>query len=283
MQPLKPALLAGLLLAALAAPPALAMDPVTTPPPAGDATGGGGPLVGIAGTTAGMTPEQLGYTQAYADAKLQAAAALVPTLAGPDGGAFPLATSGYLTGFAQYHQKTTFWCLPAVVQSMLRFKAGSTWITPSVLSKQTYVAGQWGCSSGSCYESAALPWTNTQLANAGFTFHYVASTATSATQLASWIDLDVAASVFPTYVAVDVSSAHYVWHQSSSARHATQAIGFGSSGSTVRIADPFTSPAYSPFCNVNVWPGYQSSPDNGCIYAATNMSEYYLAALGEWF
>jgi hypothetical protein len=264
------ALTAAVMLGALAGQGAvLAADPTPSITP-----NNGDLVVGISRGTAGMTPEQLGYTQAYVDWKEAQAAALMAAV--HSAGAMSPATTGYLNGYVQYHQKTTSWCLAAVMQTILRFKQGSTWTTPSVLSKQTDIYNQIGTS-----ESAALPWINAKLS--GFQYVAIEPKPVLAT-FTSHIVADVTTFVYPTYVAVNVGNSNYVWYQDGTARHASAALGYSSSGAYVRIGDPFTSPDYSPGCTTGAHnPGYSSTPDIGCVYGAWDMSKYQSAAYAMWW
>ncbi len=235
----------------------------------------GGLLIGITDDTQGMTPEQLGYTQAYVDWKEAQAAALMAAIRSA-GGMSATATSGYLNGYVQYHQKTNYWCLPAVMQTILRFKQGNTWITPSVLGKQTDIYNQIGTS-----ESVALSWINARLSG----FQYLAEDPKSdLPYFTSHVMADVTSFVYPTYVAVEVANTNYVWSQSGPARHASAALGYSSSGAYVRIGDPFTSPDYSPYCATGASnPGYSSAPNYGCVYGPWEMSKYHAAAYAQWW
>ncbi len=181
-------------------------------------------LVGIADDLQGKTPEQLGYTQEYVDWKeAQAAGGQV----GSPGTMAATATSGYLNGYVQYHQKKSSWCLAAMMQTILRFKQGNAWITPSVYSKQSEIYNQIGL-----YESAALPWINARLSG----FQYLAiDPKPSLATFTSHIISDVSTFVYPTYVAAEVTHPDYIWHQAAAARHATAALGYGTSGALVRI------------------------------------------------
>lgn len=246
--------------------------------PSGDPASAGSPAVGITEGTAGMSPEELGYTQADVEAKEAQEAEFLAGLWSSDS-MMPAAASGYLTGWAEYHQKTNSWCLSAVLQSIMKFKIGTTWITPSVYSKQSDIHDEVALS-----EALALPWLNGELASGGVSFTYVAiDPKPSSTTFTSHIMTDVTSWTFPSYVAVDMAHPDYVWHQSSHGRHASAAVGYGTSGALVRISDPFTSPSYSPYCNLDAWPGYSSTPDLGCVYAAWDMSKYYNAAYAMWW
>lgn len=188
------------------------------------------------------------------------------------------AASGYLNGYVQYHQKTDRWCLSAIVQTILRFKLGNAWITPSVLSKQTAIFNQIGE-----YESQALPYLNQQLAPTGFQYTAV-EPKPNLTTFRLNIATDMNTFVVPTYVAVNVGNQNHVWWQYTARRHASAALGFGTSTDFVRIGDPYTSPDYSPGCTLGASnPGYSSTPNYGCVYGAWPMWKYHDAALAQWY
>ena len=271
------ALMAGVLLAVASTGVAYAADPTAPPTPVSQTTGGS--LVGIHPGTDGKTPEQLGYTQAYADSKTQALYAQAPT------GLGPLAVSGSLSGYPQYHQKTTHWCLAAVLQSVLKYKFSNGWIVPSITAKQQTIDGLIIGSDGTEWESNALPWVNGEFASHNSSFRWITEYPTSWSQMALLVEGDVSTYGFPTYVGVDVGSPYYVWHQNNHVHHATAAVGYSSSGAVAQIADPYTSPTWGPaYCNTGVSnPTWSATPDYGCIYSAWDMSKYYSAASTWWY
>ena len=249
--------------------------------PAGQRGGGG-----VVMDAATRTPAQLGYTAADVAAKAEIAARYRPPAGATASSVAPLgyAASGTLAGYIQYHQKQSHWCLAAVLQSILRYKFGPTWVTPSVLARQTEI--DTAISSGYYeYDSLGLAWINGRLAGYGSPFRYVyKGRAQNWNQLSGWIQMDVDLFRFPTYVSVDVSNPNYIWRQNASTNHATAAIGYSSYGSSAQIGDPFTSPSTGPaYCRVGqLNPSYSSTPDLGCVYPAWDMNKYWLASTSSW-
>lgn len=255
-------------------------DPGTAPAVQGIET------IGFVPAADRLAPAQLGYTAADVAAKDAAAAGYAAAALLAASGKTPLGyvPSGSLAGYVQYHQKTSHWCLAAVIQSILRYKFSAGWIQPSVLVKQTEIDA--AISSGAPeIDTLGLAYINTKFGAYGSPFRYVyKGRATSWNQLSGWIQMDVSSKAFPTYVSVNVSSSYYVWRQSSYAIHATAAIGYASYGAVARIGDPFTSPSTGPaYCNTNrTNPSYSSAPDIGCVYGAWDMQKYYLASTTSW-
>lgn len=281
-------LIGGLLAVIVATGSVCAAEPGTGTPgqdgvPATEAAG----AVGVGSAIEGMTPGQLGYTSAIADAKAAAAegyaaAALLASAGLTPGGPYP--RSGSLAGYVQYHQKTTHWCLAAVIQSILRFKFGGGWISTSVYAKQREIDAAIS-SAGVEYSNLGIQYINARLAAYQSGFRYVSmGRAATWNQMSGWVQMDVSLQAFPTYVSVEVSNPNYVWVQASKANHATAAVGYSEYGTLARIGDPFTSPSTGPaYCQVGKFsPAYSTAPDLGCIYPAYDMRKYYLASTSAW-
>ena len=261
---------------------AAAADPPRGPGDPGARSG----AAGIVMDAATRTGAELGYSPGDELAKAQKAEAYRAAASAAAAGVKPLGyvASGSLAGYVQYHQKQSHWCLAAVLQSILRHRFGSTWVTPSVLARQTEI--DTAISSGYYeYDSLGLAWINGRLSSYGSPFRYVyKGRATSWDQLSGWIQMDVDFDGFPTYVSVDVGNPNYAWRQAAHANHATAGVGYSNYGSVARIGDPFTSPSTGPaYCQTNRSnPTYSSTPDTGCIYPAWDMNKYWLASTSSW-
>src|SRR5450759_334343 len=245
----------------------LAADP-TAPGPSAQ-------LVGLVNNVAGKTPEQLGYTAADVAAK-QAAVGRIEVQRASASGMVPMTTT-YLGGYFEYHQKTTSQCLAATVQSILRFKYGTIWVSPSVTSKQQTINSHTGTS-----ESSAISYLNGQITSG---FRYVVWNKSTVTVFKDAILIDIGNSTMPSYTTVDVTSAQYAWHQTRAANHATTVSGYygGSSVTAVDQNDPFTSPNTGQGCTLNVAnPSYSSTPDYGCTYYSFDTVRLYNASEHQW-
>jgi hypothetical protein len=194
-------------------------------------------------------------------------------------GVAPLSATGqnYLSDWTTYHQKTSYYCLPAVAQSMLAWNFGTaTYVGSSVKTSQTNIAQSMGTNSGGTDDYRGLAYVNGQFDRWNSLFTYVPANDTTLAAFETRVADESDVYFEPLYVRVDVTSTYYVWHQTHPALHATAAVGYLSSGAEVDIADPFT--ASSSGCPERIgYPGYSSTPDIGCIYFAYSTSYYYKA------
>ena len=258
------AVLLGVVPAAMAAGPN-ATDPA--PNGTGISEGPGGPT----------TPEALGYTTEYAAQKQQFFNDRLNLMLSST---VLLSTTGSLSGWASVHQKTTYNCLPAVGQSILKYNFGSSWVSPSVAAKQGTAAHEagaittaMGTTTDGTNDGTAFSWINSQFAAAGSLFRYVATNATSLASFENYVMTEINASMQMLYVRVDLTSTHYAWHQTTPAQHATDAVAFSGSGAYTTIDDPFTHLSGST-C---VASPYTSSNDYSCNWSNYSSNEYYLA------
>lgn len=243
------------------------------------------------------TPAQLGYTQAYADAKnaqfakaLQARMSTFASTGGiaPAAGPVPMTgSSNSLAGFTEYHQKTQSWCLPATAQGILAWNFGtSTYVGSGVAASQQAIANFMGNYTDDAWAFAYINGQFNRWGTAirhGSSFKYVpindkASLSSFETRLTAettyWVE--------PLYVRVDVSSKYYAWTQGLQAYHATISIGYEGSGSSADIGDPYTDPQHTSNCQATPghYPGYSSASDVGCIYHGYSSSYYWTAMTG---
>lgn len=237
---------------------------------AGDPASGGTGINDQGGST--FTAVDLGYTDAYAAAKQQAFdqrhSGATPQVA--------VATDGL--AWTQYHQKTTYNCLPAVGQSMLHFAFGG-YASPSVAAVQgtatqapgTITKGM-GTTTDGTNDYTALAWVNGQYQAKGSPWRYVAADDNQYSFQGRMTD-EITILAHALYVRVDLTSPNFPWHQTTAAQHATTAVGYSSGGAAVNIADPF---GYTSSGRCVVSP-YSSSPDVGCIWLNWPTSKYYLA------
>jgi hypothetical protein len=259
-----------------------------------------GPGTGIAPNDGSeeWSPEELGYTTAYAEQKAAAAApdaGLLPTGGGPQGiiplsddpgggGSWP---SSKVLNFTIYHQKTDYYCVPAVGQSIAHWAFGG-YISPTVAAKQDDIAEAMHAVPGEgVYHPDGLVWINQRFANHDSDWRYVEWDSADNATFKSHVKYDVAGYYMPMYVTVQLASGHYAWSQSSAAKHATLATGYTNSGTYVLSADPFAHKRANGTCTAS-WDGGEAN--QGCIWGAANGSyevhEYYLARGGvdpEWY
>lgn len=263
--------------------PVAAHDPQKSGQPAK-----GGPAAGgITQTANGATPEELGYTSEYAAQKQADANRLVPIgkpgTKTPNVSAFGVqdAVSGSLTGWRQYHQYTNYWCLSAMVQSILQFKYGA-WAGPDVATSkaiQKRIYDQIGT-----YEDNAVAFLNNQFGLEGDWFRYVMVATPDVPTFIQHMKYDIGFAKFPMYARAQVANKNYVWYQDNPGYHASAAVGFRSSGALVDISDPFFSPTSRAGCVTGhaTW-GYDPNQLYGCVYAGYSTSKYWLAEAGEWW
>ena len=231
------------------------------------------------------TPEELGYTKAYADAKQFQSQKAMTALASARA-AQVAAASGYtmaLDFYMQYHQKADHQCLAATTQSILAWNFGTaTYVGSSVASSQSVLAANIGTTSAGADDYRTFRYINTQFARWASTFRYVPVNDTSLAQFRDRVQLETDYWYQPLYVRVDVTNPNYVWHQASPALHATVSIGYYFDGTTIAgavIGDPYT--ASTSGCPTRIgYPGYSSTPDYGCIYWAYPLNFYYNAKSG---
>ena len=98
---------------------------------------------GSAETATGIAPDtggDPGYTSQYAREKQ---ALFDSWVASRNLALNPFYTSNSLTNWTSYHQKQSWYCLPAVGQSILKYNFGSAYISPSVGTKQASIARRW--------------------------------------------------------------------------------------------------------------------------------------------
>ena len=239
------------------------------------------------------TPAQLGYTQAYADAKnVHFASALktrMATFASTSGVATALvgpptpiaSSSGSLSTWTEYHQKNQSWCLPTTAQSILAWNFGaSTYVGSSVAASQQTIANAIGNYTD---DAAAFAYINGQFSRWGNGFHYVPINDKSS--LASFETRIVEETSYwhqPLYVRVNVSSPYYAWTQTKVAYHATVSTGYYSSGAYTLIGDPYTDVAHTNYCTASPghYPWWSSTSDYGCIYYQFPSNSYWKAMTG---
>jgi hypothetical protein len=239
------------------------------------------------------TPAQLGYTQSYADTKVAhftnalkvrmtrfaSTSGVAPELVGPP--APMTATSGSLSTWTEYHQKTQSWCLPTTAQSILAWNFGATnYVGSSVAASQQNIANAIGNYTD---DATAFSYINAQFKLRGSGFHYVPVNDKSS--LASFETRIMEETSYwhePLYVRVDVSSPYYAWTQTKQAYHATVSTGYYSSGAQTVIGDPYTDVAHTNSCTARPghYPGYSSTADYGCIYYQFSSTNYWKAMTG---
>jgi hypothetical protein len=243
------------------------------------------------------TPAEMGYSQAYADAKLakfdsamktrmikfSATGGIAPEVASTPGSVMPMDSSSNSIGaFTEYHQKTQSWCLPATAQSVLSWNFGSaTWVPGgNVQQGQQNLVNTIGNYSD---DATVYSYINGQFSSHGSGFRYVAvNDKSSLSGFEGRITTETDLYREPLYVRVDVSSPYYAWTQSKSALHATVSVGYSSYGASTMIGDPYVDAAHTNGCiaNPGVYPGYGSSSNTGCIYNGFSSSNYWQAMSG---
>lgn len=233
------------------------------------------------------SPDDLGYTTSYAEAKEAEAAGgsvIGPSVVDPGGGgSYP--SSDALT-FTIYHQKTAYYCVPAVGQSIAHYAFGG-YTTPTVADNQQDIAEAMGTTTAGTIDSNGLAWLNARFSEHDRTWRYTQYDSGTLTTFTNHVKYDVAGYNMPMYVRVQLASGHYAWTQHTNALHATLATGYSNSGSNVRSADPFAHTKADGTCTSS-WDN--GAANTGCIWGAGNgpyrMSEYFAAESGanpEWF
>jgi hypothetical protein len=240
------------------------------------------------------TPTQLGFTQAYADAKnavfAKALQARMSTFASTDGVASEKATTVVpMTGgtnqigtFTEYHQKTQYWCLPTTAQSILAWNFGTTtYVGSNVANSQQNIANSMGNYTD---DATAFAYINGQFRRWGSAFNYVpVNDKSSLSSFETRITQETDYWGEPLYVRVDVSSPYYAWTQGNRAYHATVSIGYYGYGSSAMIGDPYVDPQHTNGCTPTPgkYPGYSSTTsDYGCVYYGYSSNNYWLAMTG---
>jgi hypothetical protein len=243
------------------------------------------------------TPEELGYTTAYAEEKAAEAApdaGVVPSVRGLEGiiplyddpgggGSWP---SNKVLNFTIYHQKTNVFCVPAVGQSIAHWAFGG-YISPTVGEKQYAIAEAMQVGPTGVVHPNGLIWINNRFINHDSDWRYVEWDSDDNATFTSHVKYDVAGYGLPMYVTVQLASGHYAWTQGTAAKHATLATGYTASGTYVLSADPFAHKRANDTCTAS-WD--QGAANQGCIWGGANgpyeMVEYYLARGGtdpEWY
>jgi hypothetical protein len=242
------------------------------------------------GGSEGASAEELGYTEEYAASK-EAAAAPEESGGGVTTMAPPPPEEGYpssiVLDFKIYHQKTTYYCMPAVGQSIAHHRWGG-FNDPTVADKQATIAGSMGTTTGGTSHTAALNWMNNKFEDRNDNWRYVSYRAGSLAVFTSHGKFDVYYGL-PMYVRVDLHSNNYPWFDSQPTPHATLLTGYTNSGNRALSADPYSTTRADGTCKVSP---YSSSPNQGCIWGGASgpyqMSDYYLAVdtangLSEWY
>jgi hypothetical protein len=289
-------LCAAALLVGLVSSPVLGADPNADGSATASANGTGISVAG--GADSAVAPALV--QQKYAQLQAYVRSGGLPTRAAKSGAASsqaqamaaravisPLyATSRYLSWYPGFHQKTTYYCLVATVQSIAYFDLESQWYyglgTGSILGAQNkiyngyydpdghYNPGIISSAPPGASDAKAIAWMNTQFSRYGYSFYYVAVTPSSQGAFMAEIRFDVS-DYEAAYVRVDLSTPSgtgYMWYQASGPRghilHATLAVGYDDSAGTVRSYDPFTHTTSSG-CSTY----YSSSYDWACNWTIT--------------
>lgn len=238
------------------------------------------------------TPEELGYTQAYADAKnAQFTLALRTRMAtfAATGGIAPESSTvvtpnangtNQIGVVTEYHQKTQAWCLPATAQTILAWNFGTTaYVGSSVATSQQNIANAIGNYTD---DYTTFGWINREFIRWNKVFRYVpANDKASLSAFETRITQETDRWKQPLYVRVNVTSHYYAWWQSKTAYHATINIGYYNYGANAMIGDPYTDPQHTNGCQpVAGYPGYSSTFDYGCIYYNFPSGNYWRAMTG---
>jgi hypothetical protein len=276
----------GVLLALVSSGPAYAADPTQPAPPGPAPVWGTGIDTSRART---WTAEELGYTNEYAASKDAAfqkwAAANAAQVDGSlsDGAAPMLPSAISLSGWVAYHQKYSWWCMDAVLESMLHQSLGG-WNTPSVLSVQTTIANAVGTHPApdpGTDDYTALAWVNGVYSPSGWFYLAVKDTSLSAFQ--NRLMYEVSTLLHALYVRVDLASNKFMWYQApdqygNHPLHATAAQGYSYAGADSRVNDPFTTKNSDGTCNA-AWDS--GSANMACVWGIAGplftTSNYYLS------
>ncbi len=196
-----------------------------------------------------------------------------------------LPSQAYLTWYPGFHQKTSYYCLVATVQSIAYFDLEPMWYrtlgSGSIKGAQdklyygyydpdgTWNPALWvgGAYNSGASDAKAIVWMNNQFSSYSYGWYYAVATPSNFDQFMSYIRFDVALSAEPSYVRVDLSTPRgtgYPWYQAAKGSahplHATLAVGYRDSDEVVRSYDPFTYTNSTGRCNLGSFPG----PDFAC-------------------
>jgi hypothetical protein len=150
--------------------------------------GGGAALAGNpqSGPAGGWLPDPggsgPGTTSTYAAEKAADFAAFVTAMSAQGSSA---ASESYMLYLNEYHQKTTYYCLVAAIQSLLNTYFGG-YVSGGIAAGQNAIASATNTTTGGTYNGPAISYTNQQISRYPRTpsdWLYVSSTTTSATQL----------------------------------------------------------------------------------------------------
>ncbi len=299
-------LVAAFVLATLLPMSALAVDPK-----AGASTFGTGIAAGTTGADNSSVPpaylkEKNSQFKAFVTtgarptprAKQGASARLMDVVLPKSGTGVP--TAAYLPWYPGFHQKTSYYCLVAVVQSIAYFDLEPWWYktlgTGSIKGAQDKLYfgyydpdGTWnpplwvgGAVNSGASDAKAMVWINRQFSKHNVDWYYAAGDPANFDYFMAYIRFDVAMSHEPTYVRVDLSTPRgtgYPWYQAARngvhPEHATLAVGYRDSDGVVRSYDPFTYTNASGRCNLGSFPG----PDWACDW---NMyADHYFTAMDD--
>lgn len=219
------------------------------------------------------TAEQLGYTDAYAQAKIAAFDVSVGLSRLSPGGfqAQSAPVSSSLGAWTTYHQKTNYNCLPAIGQSILHQGFGG-YTFPTVAAMQGTAAQEPGTIAAGMHttvngtnDNNALAYVNSRYQAEGSPWRYLPTNNTVEADFKVRITNEIGSLGHALYVRVDLTSPYYAWHQSNPAQHATAAIAYTSSGTYTSIADPFTH---------SVTGGCSATWDSGAADVSCNWVNY---------
>jgi hypothetical protein len=206
------------------------------------------------------------------------------------------ASSAYLSYFPGFHQKRTYYCLVAMVQSVAYFDLEGQWYeflgTNGTLPAQDKIYNGYTDPDGTnepgiratnpqdlpgSYDTLAIQWINRQFSRYQYGFIYVSVSPSSQTDFLNEIHFDVAGSYEGAYARVDLSktrNAGYMWYQAPGAKgdidHATMAVGYNDSAGTIRSYDPYASPSGST-CTAPSSTGYLW----GCNWTISTARYFY--------
>lgn len=193
----------------------------------------------------------------------------------------------YAVPFAGFHQKTNYYCLVALVQSVAYQDLEYTYVymgTGSVAGAQNKIYPLIGGSgTKGAIDSRALTWINQQFAAYSYGFHYLATLPANAAGFMNMVRWELNVPFEANHVRIDLTSYKYAWGQKANSDgthpvHATAATGYNDSTGKVTSYDPF---AYS--AGEKGGPGstctsssYSSTADWGCNWTILQ-GNYYLA------
>jgi hypothetical protein len=204
------------------------------------------------------------------------------------------AASSVLSWYPGFYQKTTYWCVPAVVQSIAYFDLEGEWYydlgSGSISGAQSKIYNGYTDPDGTVEpaikvggsvlgsdDTKAIAWVNRQFKQYASTWFYLAVKPTSQTDLMNKVHYDVASEYEPTYIRVDLATASgtgYMWYQAPGSggthpEHATLAVGYNDSASTMQTYDPFSHPSGSSCSHA-----YNVANNWGCNWTITQ-ARYY--------